>query len=320
VQVIRQAIRERDIDVVVLAGHVNIQGALAARLERRPVVWQILDTRTPAVLDEALLRMSRRLADAVMTTGNMLAERHKARLGRHQGIVPFYPPVDCMTFTPARNQRAEVRREWRIPADVPVLGAVANLNPQKGIEQLIRALADVRWEQSGARLVVIGAEHETHKGYLAMLRREMDVSGLLEGIDVIFTGPRDDVPRLLQGFDVLVMGSVPHSEGVPTSILEAMASGLPVVATDVGGVSEVVEHGITGLVVPPLQPKALADAVLEVLGDSGLRHQMSEAARQRAVKRFGADICVESHLRALEMAMSSHRQREEREGQLPRAA
>jgi glycosyltransferase involved in cell wall biosynthesis len=309
---IRRVIRERGIDLVLLAGHVNVQGAIAARLERVPVVWQVLDTRTPAFVDEFTLHASRSLADAVMTTGHSLAARHRGRLGTRQQIFPFYPPVDCSEFKPLAGQRDEVRRGWDVAADAFVLGTVANINPQKGIDQLIDALARVR-EYCDARLVVVGAEHETHKAYRAGLTSRLLSHGMVEGKDVIFTGGRADVARQMLGFDIFVMGSVPNSEGVPTVILEAMSCALPVVATDVGGVGEAVEHGVTGLVVPPLQPHALAEATLRLIRDPQLRDRMSAAARENALRKFDVEACALRHVEAFASAVARRLQRPDTE-------
>ena len=106
------------------------------------------------------------------------------------------------------------------------------------------------------------------------------------------------------------MGSVPNSEGVPTVILEAMACGVPVVATDVGAVAEVVDDGVTGFVVPPLRPQALADATLRLLGDPDLRARMSLAAREQAVARFDVEVCADTHVRAFEAAIAYHARHE----------
>jgi glycosyltransferase involved in cell wall biosynthesis len=259
------------------------------------------------VLDEFFLRLSRRLADVIMTTGRKVAERHQKRLGEAQHVVPFYPPVDCSEFTPRQDLRDEVRREWGIDHDAPVLGTVSNINPQKGIDQLILALVHTRHREPAARLVIVGSEHDTHRKYATALRAEMMRWGLVEGTDVVFTGSRSDVHRQVQGFDVFVMGSVPNSEGVPTVVLEAMSAGLPVVATDVGGVSEVVENGVTGFVVPPLQPAVLADAALEILNDRELLRQMSAEARARAVQRFDIGVCIRTHLEAFDAALPGAR-------------
>jgi glycosyltransferase involved in cell wall biosynthesis len=249
------------------------------------------------------MQLVTRMADIIMSTGIETARIHEGAMKFGDRLIPFFPPVDTSTFQPNDAERAAVRDEWGVCQGDVVLGAVSNINPQKGIDQLIEALACIRRQGVNPKLVLVGAEYHTHRAYSTNLRSQMAQHGLIEGTDVIFTGSRSDVARQLQGFDTFVMGSVPNSEGVPTVILEAMASGLPVVSTDVGGVKEVVDHGVTGYVVPPLQPQALADAALRILQDPDLRTRMSHAAREQAVARFDVEVCAESHVRAFEAAL-----------------
>ena len=101
---------------------------------------------------------------------------------------------------------------------------------------------------------------------------------------VLFLGIRDDVPQLLAASDVFVLSS--DYEGVPLTVLEAMAAGKPVVATAVGGVPELIEDGETGILVPPRNPEALAQGILRLAKDASLRQRMGKAARERAQERF----------------------------------
>ena len=170
----------------------------------------------------------------------------------------------------------------------------------------VQAMGELRRAGRRARLVLVGSEYATHADYSAALRQRLRQLGLAEGQDVVFAGSRADIERQLQGFDVFVMGSVPRSEGVPTSVLEAMACGLPVVATDVGAVREVVEDGVTGFVVPPLDAGAIARATLRLLDDASLRARLGEEARRRAVARYDVAVCAATHVRAFEAALAQH--------------
>jgi glycosyltransferase involved in cell wall biosynthesis len=122
----------------------------------------------------------------------------------------------------------------------------------------------------------------------------------------------------LPAFDIFWLTSMPRSEGIPTVIGEAMACGVPVVASDVGGVGEAVADGETGFLVPPSNPEALVTATLPLLEDPALRARMGREARARAERLFALDVCADRHLdgfhRALQRRRSSDRDRPRLDG------
>jgi glycosyltransferase involved in cell wall biosynthesis len=157
----------------------------------------------------------------------------------------------------------------------PVVGFVGRIEPRKGVLDLIAAAPAIRAASPGAEVVIVGDDPwDAFPEYLAQVRAARDV---------VHVPWHDNAPGLMRHLDVLVAPS--HQEPFGTVISEAMAVGTPVVATRVGGLAEVVDDGVTGLLVEPGEPDALAAAVLEVLGR---RDAMSAAARQ-AAQRFGAD-------------------------------
>jgi glycosyltransferase involved in cell wall biosynthesis len=156
-----------------------------------------------------------------------------------------------------------------------VVGFVGRIEPRKGVLDLIAAAPAIRAGSPGAEVVIVGDDPwDAFPDYLAQVRAAPDV---------VHVPWHENAPGLMRHFDVLVAPS--HQEPFGTVISEAMAVGTPVVATRVGGLAEIVDDGVTGLLVEPGEPDALAAAVLEVLGR---RDAMSAAARQ-AARRFGAD-------------------------------
>lgn len=304
VAAISRLIRDRSIDVVQVSGLVNPHAALAARRERIPVVWQLLDTRTPNALALFSMMFVQRLADVVMSTGLAVADAHPGGMRLRPRLIAYFPPVDVDLFRPRPEDRASVRSEWGVPADAPVVGSVSNLNPQKGIIDLIRAFALVRMRHPEARLVLVGAEHPTHARYAAEVRRAVAASGLAQGRDITFVGERMDVERQLAGFDVFAFAPVPRSEGISTVVLEAMAAGLPVVSTAVAGLPEAIQDQITGRLVPPLDHSSMASAISDLLSDSRAAQRLGGAARRHAVREFAVGVCAETHRRAYELALT----------------
>jgi glycosyltransferase involved in cell wall biosynthesis len=303
---IRRLIGEKAIDVVQLGGLVNPHAAIAARLEDTPVVWQILDTRTPMALRRVMMPLVRLLSDMVMTTGRAVADVHPGAAGLGERLRPFYPPVESEFFSAQHGDRDSARAQFGFAPEDLVLVSVGNLNPQKGHEHLLRAASLARRTRPEIKVLVAGAPHPTHRGYEEGLHRLAGELDLDLGKDVVFTGALSDVRPALASADVFVLASVPRSEGAPVAIGEAMMMELPVVATDVGAVREVVDDGGTGFVVPPLDAQALAAAVLRIIGEPDARASFGNLARAAAIERFSADACARVHLEAYEYALRNH--------------
>lgn len=300
VQLVR-AFRSLKPDVVQINGLINPHGAIAARALGIPVVWQLLDTRPPLKVRQAAMLPVRALADVVMSTGVAVARMHPGAMEFGERLVPFFPPVDMELFSPL--ERGTLREELGVPNGTPIVGVVANVNPQKGHEYLIDAFAMVRERQPDATLVIAGHWYDTHAGYFEQLKAQAARHNLIVGKDVYFLGSRSDVPSLLPDFDVFALASVPNSEGAPTAIIEAMSSGVPVVATDVAAIPEVVVEGETGFLVPSLDSASLAARITQLLDDEGLRRRMAEASRARVLEEFSLERCVAAHIHAYELAI-----------------
>ncbi|MCK4681389.1 glycosyltransferase, partial [bacterium] len=167
-----------------------------------------------------------------------------------------------------------------IAPGTPVVAGVGRLTNQKGFDGLIRAMALVREEMPGTRLVLVGEGSQ---------RRSLEELARSEGLTdtVVFAGYRTDVREILSAVDVYALSST--NEGMANTLLEAMSVGAPIVATDVSGSREAVRDGVDGLVVPPSDPTALADGILTLLRDRELSARLGASARQRAVERFGRD-------------------------------
>lgn len=158
------------------------------------------------------------------------------------------------------------------------IGTIARLDPVKGVDVVIQAMTEV---PEPTRLVVIGRGAERDR--LIALTSELGLRDRIEFRDVPWT---DNVRNHLASFDLFVLGS--RIEGFPVTIMEAMVCGVPVVATDVGSVDEAVSNGVTGRIVPPEDPSALASAINELLHDDDARLAMSNAAADDGARRFTA--------------------------------
>jgi len=168
-----------------------------------------------------------------------------------------------------------VREELGIRPSAPLVGTVGALAPHKAQHVFLKAARKL-WERAPEVRYIIAGEGEL-EGELKSLARRLDLEGI-----VTFAGFRDDIPAVFAAMDVFVLSSV--AEALCTSVLDAMAAGVPVVATAVGGVPEIVERGASGLLVPPSDPEALAEAIREVLGNRSLMERLAAGGRERVEK------------------------------------
>ncbi len=302
VRSLRAIIRNQGIDVIWIGGLANPHGAIAGRKEGAGVVWQLLDTRLPAVLRAAFSPVVSRLADVVECEGTAVQSAHPGitRLGNR--VSQCVPTVDTDLFRPGPGKRARARAILNLNADDIVIGTVGNVNPQKGHKLFVRAAAELRRTMPDAKFVILGAEYPNHAEYAAEVRTLARESGLTVGKDLILIDAAEQVPVLAQSFDLFWMTSEPRSEAMGTAVCEAMSLQLPVVATDVGSVGEAVRPGRTGLMVPPHDAEALAKATLSILQSPDRGNQMGRCGRAIAEAEFATDVSAAQHARAFEMA------------------
>lgn len=305
---IRRLIRDRRIDLVAIGGLVNVHAAVAARLEDVPLVWHILDTRAPVPLRKLLMPLVTRLADTIMFTGQGVMDLHVDRRRLRVPAVAYYSPVDTRQFCISPERRAETRARLGIRGSTALIGTVANLNPQKGLEYFIRAAARIYAAHPDSAFVVVGGRYDTHGTYATLLDQEARRSGIPPD-RLLFVDHRPDIERYYPALDVKLITSVRRSEGVPTTALEAMACGVPVVTTDVGAVREAVVDGVTGFVVPPHDAEAIARGALRLVDDASLRARLGNQGRRRAEQCYDVESCADVTAGAHEAAIAHHRSR-----------
>ena len=177
----------------------------------------------------------------------------------------------------------DVHQAFFLPHGAPVVGNIAALVPHKGQRHLIEAAHIVVQKLPDVRFVILG-EGELREA-LERLIKEYRLEK-----HVLLPGFRTDVLGCLKSFDLFVMSSV--TEGLGTSLLDAMACSRPIVATEAGGIPEVVDHGVTGLLVPPRDHAAMADAIVALISDQSRRRQMGDAGFARVNDRFTVERMV----------------------------
>ncbi len=226
-----------------------------------------------------------RMTDLLMTVSTEEAGDAR-RLGIARGAVPVGNGRDPARFRPNPLARQRIRDELGCGADTPVIVIVSRLVRHKGYPELLAAMREV----PEAELWVAGERLASDHG--ANMEAVFAAAGL--GGRVRRLGYRADVADVLAAADVFTLPS--HFEGLPMSVIEAMLTGLPVVATDIRGPREQVVHGVTGLLVPPATVTPLAEALRLLLADPALRTRMGEAGRARALLHYTEAEVVERTL------------------------
>jgi glycosyltransferase involved in cell wall biosynthesis len=195
-------------------------------------------------------------------------------------------PVDTADVT---QSNASVRREFGIEPDCVLVGSVARVAPQKDFPTLVSAAAQVLSRHPGTRFLIIGehSSNNSHRAHYDAVLKQLEDLNIKDSF--IFTGYRNDVQRLLAATDISVLCT--HREGFPLSILESMALGKPVIATAVGGVPEIIRHGVTGFLHKHGDSKELAEEIMFLIEDP------TEAARigRAGVEVIRRDYCLEKY-------------------------
>ena len=207
------------------------------------------------------------------------------------GVRPERIAIVPSGIDPARldgADRGAIEREFGLAPDTPVVGAVGHCAWHKGFETLIDAVPELRERHPDLRVFIVGGGELQH----ALRARAARTAG---GAAITLTGFRADVPSFLARFDVVAAPSL--MEGLNTSVLDALAMARPVVASNVGGLPEAVEHEVTGTLVEPARPDLLAGAVLAMLADRERAARLGAAGRARVLERFTVDSMVEGTLR-----------------------
>jgi len=262
----------------------NLVGLLAARMARIPIVstahgFSLAFRRLELYrrLDLLLLRAFRRV---LAVSGPVRRELIAAGL-RPERVRVVHGALDLADFLAQVDSDADgVRRSLSIDPGCPLISFAARLSPEKGHAFFLRAARKVLDHRPEARFLVIG------EGPLrSELERTASALSLDEGLR--FLGFRTDVATLISISDLVVLPSV--KEGLPDVLLEAAALAKPVIASQVGGIPEIVRHGVTGLLVPPADPEALAEAVLHLIDRPDEAQRMGARGREVVTHEFSVD-------------------------------
>jgi L-malate glycosyltransferase len=259
----------------------SLYGRFAAMMARVPIIIgtevNIYEQKNPRHI--AVERWLMAKTDRVVVSAESVRDFYIEQVGADPSKIDvIYNAVDWAQLV-ATEDRDSFRAQCGVPASAPLAGIIARLTEQKAHVHLFESMAKTAGLED-LHLLVVGDGH---------LRASLEAlsSSLGLGDRIHFLGARRDLGNILGAIDLFVMPSL--WEGLPLSMVLAMGAGLPVVATRVAGIPEVVQDGETGLLVPPADPGRLGDALLALVRDASLRTRLGSAAKARVLPRFGVD-------------------------------
>lgn len=275
-------LRNEGIDLIYTFAHPNTMFfSWMAKRTGAVKAWIVSFHATGNVRGEPLLRGYQRALLSRVDAMIAVAHTHKRHLIETEGLEEekirvIHNGVDTAKYHPG-NVVSRIRNEFGIEHGETVVTTIASLKPVKGIDVLLAAAARVLQRAEGVRFLIVGEGPD---------RDDLQSQARSLGIDrrVTFAGLREDVEAILRSSDLFVLPS--RNEAFPNAVLEAMASGLAVVSTDVGSVREIIVDGENGLVVPPMDTEALASAAFELLDDRDKREAFGRKGRELVERNF----------------------------------
>lgn len=282
---------------------VGTRAALAVAATGRPrplVISTVHSSRVRSTEDRDLLRALTPQMDHLIAVSRAIVAKiaDEGRTGSPVSLI--HNGVDLQRYS-AQEACCTLREEYGMPPGSPIVGVVGRLEPEKGHRTLLEAWPLVLAQVPGAYLLVVGEGSR-----LEALTTQAHDLGVADR--VVFTGRRDDVPAVTAALDVAVLPSYREAQGL--TILEAMALSRPVVASNVGGIPEMVEDGVTGLLVPPHQPAPLAAAIVRMLTDHPFADVVARAGHDLVHEKFCVEAMVHANAELYETARTPAARRE----------
>lgn len=271
----------------------DILGALAAKLAGVPIIISTRHSFSGRWEECYLVRKAYQVASNFMDKIITVSEAVKDRLAEWSGIKPdkmivIHNGVDVGEYK-IKDDGGRRRDFFDVDAKVPLIGMVSRLVPCKGHKYFLEAAARVKKDISDARFLIVGGTMYYNERYKKELTRYAEYLGLNGG--VLFTGIRRDIPQIMSCLDIFVLPSI-IDEAFGRVVLEAMACGRPVIATNGGGIPEIVKDNETGMLVPPKDSDKLAQAIIALLEDKERAKRMGLAGRERVEQYFSLEKMV----------------------------
>jgi glycosyltransferase involved in cell wall biosynthesis len=219
------------------------------------------------------------LDDCLVAVSKAVKEKEIQSTGvKNLNVVVIYNGINTHAYKKLKStERRRIRNRWGIPEDAYLIGSIGRLHPSKGFDTLLQSFKKIRSKIPNSWLIIVG-EGEIRKN-LEETARKLEIFDF-----TVFTGTITNIPEILGILDVFVLAS--RWEGLPIVILEAMASRLPVIATSVGGIQEIITNNETGLLIKPEDPDAIVEMVFRIYNDIVIATSLGKAGRAKILSKF----------------------------------
>ncbi|MCI5218667.1 MAG: glycosyltransferase family 1 protein [Candidatus Electrothrix sp. LOE2] len=281
--------RKHDFQLVHVNGSYQLKGVIAAKLMGIPAVWHLNDTGMDAIIKKISMVLAKYCASGFIVAGKRVRDFYlqESDVLEKKPVTEIHAPVDTVIFNPELVDSDERLTE----ADGTKILTVSGFAPGKGLTYFINMASILMQQKQNISFFIAGAKINSQKEYIQSLEQQIASSKLNDKI--LFLGLVKNVPAILKGADIVVITSL--AEASPTVVWEAMSMGKAIVSTDVGSVNQYIEDGVSGLIVPIKDAKALSEKVQLLLDNPTLRQEMGAKARIVAQQHLDISIAAQKH-------------------------
>jgi glycosyltransferase involved in cell wall biosynthesis len=264
----------------------HFYGSIAARLCFIPVIWRFHDILSPTdfspVLIKSIVFFGKRFPTRILAVSELAREYLMKDGLKGDKIEVIFSGIDNERFE-FKNTSRNIRNEFNIGDNVKLVGCIGRIIPQKGQRSLLLAIPEVIKKYPETFFLIVGDVYLKEERYQEELLEIIKKNKIEDCVK--FTGFRYDIGNLIRSLDILVFPSVvPESFGL--SVLEAMSLGKPVIASKVGGVCEIIEDGVNGMLIEPNHPEQITDRIIQLLSDKEMYHRMGWEAKEAVTRKF----------------------------------
>ena len=262
---------------------------------KTPILVHVRDCVPRNRIGSITRRVIARRASRIVANSSYVAHHFAFDGSMFKKIEVVHNPLDLSSFDPKKVDGNQFKKIFRVNGSYPLLGVIGQISPWKGLADVIRAMPKVLFHFPEARLLVVGEpKFDTVSSRYDNVAYFKELKSLVEELnlkkEVIFTGERSDIPGVMKAIDLLILAS--WEEPFGRVLIEAMAMEKPVISTNVGGPTEIVKDGVTGVLISPKNPEVIARTVIELASDRKKSEEMGRRGRAEVQRRFNTDTYV----------------------------